>query len=70
MPCSMVKWLTLAGKIDGAIAAAALALTSQSHDPQVLRYALLVSGLAGAVGAVLTVVSRFVGAKDSIVPGG
>lgn len=64
----LAGWLALAGKVDGGIAAAAAVWGQQ--DPKHLGVALLIAGIAGGIGTILTVVSRYVGASDSLVPGG
>jgi hypothetical protein len=57
-----MNWLTLLGKIDGGIAA--LAAVYGAQDPARLKEALLVSGVAGAVGVLLNLVSHYLGGGD------
>lgn len=59
---TLKDWLAAAGKVDGAISAGALAVAGYaSFAPAVTKDALLVAGLAGALGALLNVGARFVG---------
>jgi hypothetical protein len=59
-----MNWLTLLGKIDGALAAAAGA--AALYDPPHAPLYAVISGVAGGVGVILNVVSHFLGGSDVV----
>jgi hypothetical protein len=59
-----MKYLTLLGKLDGAITAAAASYAL--YDPAHVKYALVTAGVAAALGYGLNAVAHFLGGADVV----
>jgi hypothetical protein len=59
-----MKYLTILGKLDGGIAAAAASWGL--YDPKHMTLALAVAGIAGGIGMILNAVSHAIGGRDVV----